>query len=90
LEKEIKDIAKHYRDGKEIVPSVRMNEILFDRHGFDDDEDNETAIITEFNRVLKRFFMSDNVFISTTVEAGREPREPQPNILAGDYVKKKR
>ena len=90
LEKEIKDIAKHYRDGKEIVPSVRVNEILFDRHGFDDDEDNETAIITEFNRVLKRFFMSDNVFISTTVEAGREPREPQPNILAGDYVKKKR
>tara|TARA_X000001036_G_C20556948_1_gene756734 strand:+ start:284 stop:529 length:246 start_codon:yes stop_codon:yes gene_type:complete len=81
LEKEIKDIAKHYRDGKEIVPSVRVNEILFDRHGFDDDEDNETAIITEFNRILKRF---------SAVEAGREPREPQPNILAGDYVKKKR
>ena len=81
LEKEIKDIAKHYRDGKEIVPSVRVNEILFDRHGFDDDEDNETAIITEFNRILKRF---------SAVEAGREPREPQPNILAVDYVKKKR
>tara|TARA_B100001769_G_scaffold262513_1_gene245003 strand:+ start:317 stop:562 length:246 start_codon:yes stop_codon:yes gene_type:complete len=81
LEKEIKDIAKHYRDGKEIVPSVHVNEILFDRHGFDDDEDNETAIITEFNRILKRF---------SAVEAGREPREPQPNILAGDYVKKKR
>ena len=81
LEKEIKDIAKHYRDGKEIVPSVRVNEILFDRHGFDDDEDNETAIITEFNRILKRF---------SAVEAGREPREPQPNILAVDYVKMKR